>query len=34
MQMINSPTEKNPIEVKFSELLIIGKFKTCHGGDR
>lgn len=34
MRMINSPTEKNSIKVKFNELLIIERFKTCHSGDR
>lgn len=29
MQMLNFPTEKSPMKVKFNECLVIEKFKTC-----
>lgn len=28
--MLNFPTEKNPMKVKFNQHLVIEKFKMCH----
>jgi len=30
MQMLNFPTEKSPMKVKFNEHLVIENFKMCH----